>query len=73
MNLYLITGQQHYLNMKTEDRAIEKLKIRRNRILAGLINCIPLPFPRLRAWLPGIERKRYVIITANQKVKLYLV
>lgn len=51
------------------DRALEKLKLRRDRINSGLVNCIPLPFPRLRNWLPGIEKKRYTIITANQKVK----
>lgn len=50
------------------DRALEKLKLRRDRINSGLVNCIPLPFPRLRNWLPGIEKKRYTIITANQKV-----
>lgn len=49
-------------------RAVEKLKVRRQRIIDGLINCIPLPFPRLRVWLPGIEKKRYNIVTANQKV-----
>lgn len=51
------------------DRALAKLITRRDRILNGLINCIPLPFKRLRNWLPGIEKRRYVIITANQKVK----
>lgn len=50
------------------DRALDKLKLRRDRIESGLVNCIPLSFPRLRNWLPGIEKKRYVIVTANQKV-----
>ena len=50
------------------DRALEKLILRRQRILDGKINCIPLSFPRLRVWLPGIEKRRYNIITANQKV-----
>ena len=50
------------------DRALENLKVRRQRILDGKINCIPLSFPRLRAYLPGIETRRYNIITANQKV-----
>ena len=52
------------------ERALQKLKDRRERILSGLINCIPLPFPRLRSWLPGIEKRRYTIVTANQKVKI---
>lgn len=51
------------------DRALEDLWIRRDRILNGNINCIPLSFPRLRAWFPGIEKRRYGIVTANQKVK----
>jgi hypothetical protein len=50
------------------DRALEELVTRRNRILHGLINCIPLCYPRLRNWLPGIEKRRYTIVTANQKV-----
>lgn len=50
------------------DRALEELITRRNRILNGQINCIPLCFPRLRRWLPGIEKRRYNICTANQKV-----
>lgn len=58
----------YYGMMDNFDRAIEKLKIRRQRVIDGLINCIPLPFPRLRVWLPGIEKKRYIIATANQKV-----
>ena len=54
--------------MDVFDRSIEKLKVRRQRILDGQINCIPLPFPRLRTWLPGIEKRRYTIISANQKI-----
>lgn len=50
------------------DRAIDKLTDRRNKILDGGVNCIPLTYPRLRAWLPGTEKRRYVVVTANQKV-----
>ena len=50
------------------ERAIQNLRARRQRILDGLINCIPLPFNRLSKWWPGIERKKYIICTANQKV-----
>lgn len=45
-----------------------RLRERRNRILDGKLNCIPFPFPRFRAWFPGIEKGKYIIITANQKV-----
>ena len=51
------------------ERAIQNLRVRRQRILDGYINCIPLPFNRLSKWWPGIERKKYIICTANQKVK----
>lgn len=50
------------------DRALEELVARRERIINGQINCIPLCYPRLRYWLPGIEKRRYTIVTANQKV-----
>lgn len=51
------------------ERAIQNLRVRRQRVLDGFINCIPLPFNRLSKWWPGIERKKYIICTANQKVK----
>lgn len=52
------------------DRHINELKERRDNILSGGINSIPLKFDRFRKWLPGIERRKYTIITANQKVKV---
>lgn len=54
--------------MDSFDKAIENLKIRKERIENGMINCIPLPFPRLRTWLPGIEKRRYNVITAQAKI-----
>lgn len=50
------------------DRHIEELEERRDRILSGNINSIPLKFDRFRKWYPGVEKRKYVIITANQKV-----
>lgn len=52
------------------DRSLDKLKDRRKRILDGGINCIPLTYNRLRVWLPGIEKRRYTVVTANQKVNV---
>lgn len=49
------------------DRCIDILKARKKRIEDGLINCIPLPFPRFRAELPGIERGRYILISGITK------
>ena len=54
--------------MDSFDKAIENLKIRKERIENGMINCIPLSFPRLRTWLPGIEKRRYNVITAQAKI-----
>ena len=44
------------------------LRLRRERVLNGLYNCIPFPFPRFRAWVPGIETAKFIVVTANQKV-----
>lgn len=56
------------LNEAFLHRAIANLKERRDKVLEGKFNCVPLPFPRFRSWFPGIEKERYIITTANQKV-----
>lgn len=50
------------------NRCIQKIEEKRDRVLSGKINSIPLPFKRFRATYPGAERGRYILITANQKV-----
>lgn len=50
------------------DYLIEYIKERRQRILDGKINCIPLKFKRLRNRFPGLEKRRYIVYTANQKI-----
>ena len=47
---------------------IKNLKDRRDRILSGKVNCIPCPFKRFKSIWCGIERKKYYIVTAAQKV-----
>lgn len=47
---------------------IENIKQNRERILKGLINCIPLPFQRYKKYWLGIQKKQYLLITSNQKV-----
>lgn len=49
------------------DKVIENLEKRRQNVLSGGINCIPWPFERFRAHIPGIEQGRYVIVSASQK------
>jgi len=37
---------------------------------AGGYNVIPWSLPRLSTILPGVPRAKYIIVTANSKVKL---
>jgi hypothetical protein len=41
---------------------------RKERILSGLVNCIPWGFTRFEKESPGIEQGKYYLITANSKV-----
>lgn len=50
------------------DRVLETLIEKRWRILNGKINCIPWGLPRFQEQLPGIERGKYYLVTANSKV-----
>ena len=54
--------------MSSFDVDIQELITRRERAISGKLNCLPLPYPRLREVFPGIEKRRYTIISANQKV-----
>ena len=47
---------------------LQDLQRRRDRVMNGLWNCIPLPFPRFKQLLPGFEQGKYIVVTANQKV-----
>ena len=47
---------------------IDNLIQRRNNLLNGGVNCIPLPFKRFRSEVPGVEQGTYVLVTANAKV-----
>ena len=49
-------------------RVIGNLKDRKQRILDGKTNCIPLSFERFRKHFPGVEMSKYIIITAMQKI-----
>lgn len=54
--------------MEDFSRALNYIKERRQRIIDGKVNCIPIPFKRMSKEFPGFERKRYGIITASQKI-----
>ena len=47
---------------------LSDLQRRRDTVMSGGINCIPLPFDRFRSQLPGIEQEQYVLITAGAKI-----
>lgn len=49
-------------------KVFKELVERKQRAESGKFNCIPFPFPRFRNILPGIERGKFLIITANQKI-----
>ncbi len=55
-------------NTGSVDSVLKNLKERKQNILNGGINCIPLPFQRFRIEIPGIEQGQYILVTANQKV-----
>ena len=49
------------------EEVLNNLEVRRQNVLAGGVNCIPLPFERFRSEIPGIEQGQYVVVTASQK------
>jgi hypothetical protein len=53
--------------MNLYDRVIENLKVRRQKVLRGEINCIPSPFLRFRSEFPGVEQGCYYLISAGTK------
>lgn len=54
--------------MSLYDRVYKDLITRRERILSGKVNCIPWGLPRFENKLPGIEKGKYYLNTANAKV-----
>lgn len=54
--------------MKYYEKVLEDLTLLRERNISGKLNCIPIPFNRLSNFFPGIERGKYIILTASQKV-----
>ena len=49
------------------ERVIAGLEERRERILNGDINCIPLPFKRFQSELPGVEQETYYLVSGGTK------
>lgn len=53
--------------MSTVEKTLAYINERRENVIKGNINCIPLPFRRFRSELPGIEQKKYYLITGATK------
>jgi hypothetical protein len=49
-------------------RVYKNLENRRQRLITGKVNCIPWGFPRFEEESPGIEKGKYFLMSANQKV-----
>lgn len=73
-NNQTVVGEENYddviLSHKGSgfESTIGGLQERRNNVLNGGINCLPLPFSRFRSQLPGIEQEQYVLVTAGAKI-----
>jgi hypothetical protein len=50
------------------NRVKATLKQNKQNRLEGKLNCIPWSFKRLTRALPGVQKKRYIGVTANSKV-----
>lgn len=50
-----------------KQRIIKTLVERRNKVLNGGVNCIPLPFKRFRSEWPGIEQGKYYLVSGSTK------
>lgn len=53
--------------MELVERVLKYLHERRERNVAGKINCIPSPFRGFNSQFVGIEKGTYYLLTANQK------
>lgn len=49
------------------DDILTDLKKRRQNVVDGGVNCVPLPFRRFRREVPGMEKEQYVIVTGGTK------
>lgn len=57
-------GQNGVVSMS---EVIADLRERKENVLSGSINCIPLPFVRFRSEFPGFEQEQYIVLTASTK------
>ena len=53
--------------MSLRERITTSLLERRNKILKGEVNCIPLPFNRFRSEWCGVEQGRFYLVSGASK------
>ena len=53
--------------MSLRERITTSLLERRNKILKGEVNCIPLPFSRFRSEWCGVEQGRFYLVSGASK------
>lgn len=68
MNIWKNYTIEYMENKTLYSRVYKSLVDRRERLLSGMVNCIPWGLPRFENELPGIEKGKYYLITANSKV-----
>lgn len=54
-------------NIKYYNQRTQYYREQRQNVIDGKLNSIPIPFPNFSRVLPGIERAKYYLVTANQK------
>lgn len=54
--------------MSIFNTVLDQIKYNKERREDGKIIAIPFPFPRFSNYIPGIQKERYFLITANEKV-----
>lgn len=52
---------------KLHRKLVKEYKKKREHILAGYVNCIPLPFKRFKSEFPGVEMGKYYLVSGNEK------
>lgn len=60
-------SKRQAINAVDMNSTIEWLIKRRENVIKGNVNCIPLPFRRFSTQIPGIEQGQYVVVTASTK------
>lgn len=53
--------------MSRRERILQELRERRQKVIEGNINCVPLPFPKFRNDFCGVEQGKYYLVSGLSK------